>query len=68
MRIKDIPTATKLDIFDHALTENGIVAIHAIDQPLATAVSDIIGGLHRMLEARGMTAEEIRHELELQLR
>jgi len=44
---------------EDALSENGIVCLHAIDQPLVTNMCDIIGILHRKLEAFGMSGEEI---------
>jgi len=40
-------------------TENGCICFHNIDQPLVTALCEIIGALHRELEAKGMTEAQI---------
>ena len=50
----------RMNLLDAALSETGIVPIFAADIPLADELSEIIGILHRELESRGMTADEIR--------
>lgn len=64
---KEIPITTKMDVFDDALSERGVVPLHAIDNAVCHVMSDIIGCLHRQLEARGVTPDQIRDNLRNQL-
>jgi hypothetical protein len=51
----------RIKLLDEALSEGGIVPIFASDIPLVNDLCDLLGILHRELEARGMTQEEIRN-------
>jgi hypothetical protein len=50
----------RINLLEDALSENGVVPFFASDIPVVDELCEIIGILHRQLEARGMTAEEIK--------
>jgi hypothetical protein len=49
----------RIKLLEEALSENGIVPVFATDIPLVNELCEVIGILHRELEARGMTAQQI---------
>lgn len=50
----------RIQLLDDALSERGIVPFFASDIPLVNELCEVIGILHRELESRGMTADQIR--------
>ncbi len=48
---------------DSALSESGCITFAAISQPLVTELCEIIGSLHRALESKGMTSDQIREHV-----
>jgi len=53
----------RVELLRESLGEQGPLPLYSIDAPLVKSLCDIIGSLHRMLEAKGMTAEEIEMRL-----